>query len=272
MSSISPIEAQAQALLRAWDEARCVPLPSAVLDGGLDGATAYAIGQRLSALRIARGERPVGWKIGFTNRGLWERYGVDRPMWAPVYDTTLRLLDGAEATLSLAGLSQPRIEPEIVFGFARAPQAGMALDALQSCIAWVAHGFEIVHTHYDGWRFTAADTAADFALHGRLLVGPRVAVEGWPTLAADLAALRIELACDGTVKDRGAGTAVLDGPLQALKALVDSMAETTPAWRIAEGDVVTTGTLTDAWPLARGQQWRTTLSEPRLAGLSLRIE
>jgi 2-oxo-3-hexenedioate decarboxylase len=254
----------AQRLLQAWDGASLLPLPSA---DGVDTAEAYRIGERLRQLRLARGEVQRGWKIGFTNRSLWPRYGVFQPMWAPVWSSTLQLLQGSEGRLSLAGLSQPRIEPEVVFGLAAAPRAGMSLAELQGCIAWVAHGFEIVHTHFEGWRFTAADTAADFALHGRLFVGPRVAP--WSTMAADLSAMRVALACDGQPRDEGAGSVVLDGPLQALQVLVDSMATTTPHWRIAPGEVVTTGTITDAWPLAAGQRWHTTLTEPRLSSLGL---
>jgi hypothetical protein len=51
---------------------------------------------------------------------------------------------------------------------------------------------------------------------------------------------------------------------------VEAMAGTTPAWRIAAGDVVTTGTITDAWPLVPGQRWSTRLSNPRLEALELR--
>jgi 2-oxo-3-hexenedioate decarboxylase len=266
------VELLAQRMLQAWDGAHCVPLPSADA-AGLTNEEAYVVAERLHALRMARGERPVGWKIGFTNRSLWPRYGVDRPMWAPVWDSTLRMQDDTEARLSLKGLSQPRIEPEIAFIFDVAPRAGMSLDELRGCLAWVAHAFEIVHTHYEGWRFTPPDTAADFALHGRLFVGPRVAVPGWgEPLANDLSALRVELLCDGEVKDRGVGSVVLDGPLQALKTLVDSMAAITPHWHVAAGDVITTGTITDAWPLSPGQHWTTRLSDARLSPLSLRIE
>lgn len=268
MTALDGVEALARELLDAWDRAAVVPLPSA-RPGGLDTPRAYAVGERLRALRIARGERPVGWKIGFTNRSIWQRYGVWQPMWAPVWDTTTELLPGAEATLSLAGLCQPRLEPEIAFGLARAPRPGMALDALHGCIGWVAHAFEVVHTHFDGWRFSAPDTAADFALHGRLRVGPRVPVARWPTLGADLAALQVDLLCDAQVKDRGQGAIVLDGPLSALRAMVEAMATTTPWWSIAAGDVVTTGTITDAWPLAPGQRWQTRLSDARLAPLTL---
>jgi 2-oxo-3-hexenedioate decarboxylase len=265
------IEALAQQLLAAYDSAVCVPLPSSDA-AGLSNEQAYAVAERVRALRMARGERPVGWKIGFTNRSLWQRYGVDRPMWAPVWDRTLRLLDGNEGRLSLRGLCQPRIEPEVAFGLRAAPRAGMTLSELQDCIDWVAHAFEIVHTHFEGWRFTPADTAADFALHGALLVGPRVPVRDWPTLAADLSALRVDLSCNGVAKDSGEGGVVLDGPLQALQALIDSMVAATPHWRLRAGEVITTGTLTDAWPLTAGERWTTRLSNPRLSALALQVE
>jgi 2-oxo-3-hexenedioate decarboxylase len=146
----------------------------------------------------------------------------------------------------------------------------MSLAELQDCVAWVAHGFEIVHTHFDGWRFTAPDTVADFALHGRLFVGPRVPVAAWDPLAEDLAALRVELLRDGRVVEAGVGAIVLDGPLNALRLWVDAMARDTPGWPIRAGDFVTTGTITDAWPLAPGQTWTTRLSDARLAPLTLR--
>jgi len=258
-------------LLAAYDAAALCPLPSAA-DPAFDLRAAFVAADELCRLRVARGEKPVGYKIGFTNRSIWERYGVHQPIWGPVWDSTAALLDGAAATMSLRGLSQPRLEPEVVFGFVRPPRAGMSLAELQGCLEWVAHGLEIVHTHFEGWRFTAADTVADFALHGRLRVGPRVPVQGWASLADDLAALRVELLCDGHVVDRGQGTVVLDGPLNALRLWIDAMAVHTPDWPVRPGDMVTTGTITDAWPLQPGQTWSTTLSDARLTALVLRTE
>jgi 2-oxo-3-hexenedioate decarboxylase len=261
----------AQRLLAAYDGGSLMPLPSAE-SRSFSMADGFAIADSLRSLRMARGEKPLGYKIGFTNRSIWERYGVHQPIWGPVWDSTTELLDGASATVSLAGLSQPRLEPEVVFGFARTPRAGMNLAGLQDCLDWVAHGFEIVHTHFEGWRFTAADTVADFALHGRLRVGPRVPVQAWTTLADDLAALRVELLCDGVVVDSGQGAVVLDGPLNALRLWIDAMAQHTPGWPIRPGDCVTTGTITDAWPLQSGQTWSTRLSDDRLTALTLRVE
>lgn len=262
--------ALADRLLAAHDGARLSPLPSEQT-GGLTMDDAFAVAERLRAARIARGEQPLGYKIGFTNRSIWPRYNVFEPIWAPVWSSTLQLLEGDAASVSLAGLVQPRLEPEIVFGFAAPPRAGMDEAALVGCLAWVAHGFEIVHTHFADWRFTAPDTVADFALHGRLLVGPRVPVVAFERPGDQLAALSLTLSCDGREVEQGGGRNVLDGPLTALRLWVDAMAQRTPHWPIMAGDVVTTGTLTDAWPLAPGQQWGTAVSDARLAGLHLTL-
>jgi 2-oxo-3-hexenedioate decarboxylase len=255
-------------LLAADASGSLLPLITA-REAGFGLAEAFDVLDQIRARRIAGGARPVGWKIGFTNRTLWDRYGVHAPIWAPVWDTTTTLLDGTRAELSLAGLCQPRIEPEVVFGFARAPRAGMDAAELTGCLAWVAHGFEFVHTHFDGWKFTAADCLADFALHGRLLVGPRVPVVRFGELGAELAALRAELYREDLCVDTGVASCVLDGPLNALRLWIDAMARHTPQWLVRAGDLVTTGTITDAWPVAAGQCWRSTLSDARLAGLEV---
>jgi 2-oxo-3-hexenedioate decarboxylase len=258
----------ARELLSARDEARLIGLPSA-RPGGLTLEAAFDVADAIRSPRIARGETPVGYKIGFTNRTIWPRYGVYAPIWAPVWDSTVTLLDGCEATVSLAGLVQPRLEPEIVFGFATAPRAGMSEYELAHCVAWVAHGFELVHTHFADWRFSAADTVADFALHGRLLVGPRVPASTFGRLGDELAGLVLTLSHDGVDVETGRGRNVLDGPLSALRLWVEAMARQSPAWTVRPGDMVTTGTLTDAWPIAAGQTWRSRLDHAALAGLTL---
>ncbi|HMR71938.1 MAG TPA: hydratase [Rubrivivax sp.] len=261
----------AEALLDARRRGVGLTPPSRQWPGfDLDGADRVAA--ETDRRRIAAGEQPRGWKIGFTNRTIWPRYGVHEPIWARVWDTTLTLLDGTEAEVSLAGLVQPRIEPEIVFGLAADPAGEMDDTALAGCIAWVAHGVEIVHTHLDGWRFDGApDAVADFGLHGRLLVGPRVPVASWTTLAADLAALTMALEHDGREVDRGVGRNVLDGPLNALRLWRRAMAARMPGTPVRASELVTTGTITDAWPVAPGQAWRTRPGAARLAPLTLRF-
>jgi 2-oxo-3-hexenedioate decarboxylase len=265
---MTDVDALARDLLHACDSATLLPLPSDA-DPSFDLAQAFEVADRMRAARIARGGEPAGYKIGFTNRSIWPRYGVFAPIWSTVWRHTLRMLDSDLVRVDLAGLCQPRLEPEIVFGLKAVPRAGMDNAALTDCIDWVAHGFEIVHTHFADWRFRRGDCFADDALHGRLYVGPRVPIERFADPAAELRALQVELLRDGQVVDRGQASVVLDGPLDALRQWLDAMHAQPQHWPIRSGDVVTTGTITDAWPMQPGMRFETRLSDRRLAALTL---
>ena len=72
--------------------------------------------------------------------------------------------------------------------------------------------------------------------------------------------------------DEGNSSIVLDGPLSALRIWVDAMAAQPERWPIMAGDIVTTGTITDAAPMLPGERYDTRLSDPRLPGMTLRTE
>jgi 2-keto-4-pentenoate hydratase len=70
--------------------------------------------------------------------------------------------------------------------------------------------------------------------------------------------------------DEGRGANVLDGPLHALSHFVSALRDCPGAPDLQPGDVVTTGTWTDAWPVHRGERWRAQFAAP-LAPLSVRF-
>jgi 2-oxo-3-hexenedioate decarboxylase len=142
------------------------PFSARRADFGLKDA--YQVAAAVRTQRERRGERAVGRKIGFTNRTIWAEYNVHAPMWGYVYDRTVHDLPEAGADVSLDGLTEPRIEPEIVFGLGAAPVPGLDEQALLRCIDCVAHGFEIVQSIFPSWTFLAADTIAAYGLHGEL--------------------------------------------------------------------------------------------------------
>ena len=102
-----------------------------------DLQSAYGTALAVRRLRIARGEVPVGYKVGFTNRTIWSRYNVYAPIWGFVWNTTISYCDGA-GNVPLARLCQPRIEPEAVFGFRATPPNPVTLDDLFDALDWVA--------------------------------------------------------------------------------------------------------------------------------------
>lgn len=232
---------------------------------------AYQVARLNHDALLARGEQPVGRKIGFTNRNIWPEYGVYQPIWAHVYASTISYLKDDGAAVGLQRFCQPRIEPEIVFKFARPPRDPDPL-AIAECVEWVAHGFEIVHSHAPGWKFAVADTIADFGLHGALLIGTPMPAGQMPGMLDTLSRFQVELLRDGQFVDRGIGSNVLDGPLQAVAHLVTLLAEQKRFPPIAAGEIVTTGTLTAAWPVAAGQVWQTTLKGIDLLGIKVRFD
>jgi 2-keto-4-pentenoate hydratase len=267
-------------LARARLEARPLPWPSAV---PADVPLAYATALAVRAARSAEGDAPVGYKVGFTNRTIWPRYGVYGPIWGTVWHSGLARVDALapnEGVLSLQGLCEPRIEPEVVFGLREAPPTDCSAAQLVASLDWVAHGYEIVHTHFPGWKFSAAQAVADGGLHGRLLVGHAVKLPAGlapDALMEALSGLRLKLYGDGVLKDEGVGANVLDGPVQALLHFVRELRATPGAPALRAGDLITTGTLTDAWPVRSGQTWHTEIEAAgplagALKGLAVRFE
>lgn len=237
------------------------------LQGALpaDIAQAYQMALVVRARRSTRGEQPRGFKIGFTNRNIWPLYKVFGPIWGTVYDTTLTLCDG-DAALSLVGRCQPRLEPEAVFGMKATPPTGASIDALYDCIDWVAPGFEIVQSHAPGWKFSAAMTVADGGLHSHLLVGQRVGARSIAASATAFNALfascQVTLHKNAAPVEQGIGANVLDGPLLALHHFLGELRQCPGAPQLQAGDVVTTGTWTDAWPIQAGDTWRAEFAAP----------
>jgi len=239
-------------------------------DFGLEEA--YRVVAAVRAQRETRGERAVGRKIGFTNRTIWAEYNVHAPMWGYVYDRTVHdLLEGG-MNVSLSGLVEARIEPEIVFGLAAAPVPGMDKQALLGCIDWVAHGFEIVQSIFPNWTFLAPDTIAAYGLHGALWIGPRHSIASRPDdWLRQLSAFEIDLFRNGALADHGRAANVLDGPLFALQHLVGLLAADPLNPPLAASEVVTTGTLTRAFPVAAGEVWTTELTRIPLEGARIRL-
>ena len=244
-------------LLRCSDEGLLWPAGAGA--AFTDVPAAYQLALQVRALRSARAERPAGYKVGFTNRSIWPRYNVFAPIWGTVWNTTTAHAPSGHGSVALARICQPRIEPELVFAFKQTPPAGCSVQQLFASLDWLAPGFEVVQCHLPDWTFQAAQAVADSSLHARLLVGPRVNVAGTAANAAALhtllASTQAQLLRAGMLVDAGSGAQVLDSPLLALLHFVTELRNCPGAPDIVPGDVVTTGTWTDAFTVQPGEQW-----------------
>jgi 2-keto-4-pentenoate hydratase len=271
MDALTELQAIAAEALAALDAGRQIqPFSSRTSSFNLDDA--YRITAAVRKMREARGELPVGRKIGFTNRTAWVEYNACEPLWGYVYDRTVHYLAELGATFSLMQLAEPRIEPEIVFKLAVAPAPGIDERTLLAGVDWVAHGFEIVQSIFPGWQFSAPDTVAAFGLHGALLIGPRHSIathaEDW---SRTLSTFEVDLKRDGTVLDHGRATNLSGGPVSALRHLIDILARDQVNPPLAAGEIVTTGTLTHALPVSAGETWTTELTGVGLDGICVRF-
>lgn len=262
----------AATLLHALDRGKTIP-PITGTHPGFGWEDAYEVAARIVQLRLARGERPVGRKIGFTNRNIWAEYGATSPIWAHVYDRTLIRTRENKATLSLRGSVQPRIELEIALGLKAPVSAGCRDPAsVLACVEWIAPSFEIVDCHFADWKFNPPDSVADFSFHWRLVIGTPSAVRAdkISDLVKQLAECRVTLSRDDCVMDRGVGANALDHPALALAFLTDAVARQSQFESLKAGEVITTGTLTAALPIKPGETWRSRYEGlPGVTGLRL---
>lgn len=230
----------------------------------------YAISAAIRSLRCERdNDTIVGRKIGFTNRSIWPEYNVDRSNWSYMYRSSVVDLSECSPpheqpfTCDLTDFSrlEPKIEPEIVLGLRSEINSGMTDEQLLNGIGWIAHGFEIVISIFPGWKFTAVDTTAAFALHGKLLLGRKTHLPLSGSSPEDflrrLESFQIRLFRNGSLADEGVGSNVLGSPIDALRHLAELLEADPVNSPLQANEMVTTGTLTKALNIQDRDRWRT---------------
>jgi 2-oxo-3-hexenedioate decarboxylase len=265
--------------LAAAHAGRELVAPPASRGTGFDLAAAYLVERELVRMRRAAGRRTVGVKVGYANKAMWRVLQLDTLVWAHMYDDTVRYAEANEATLSLAGMISPKIEPEIVFKMkAPFPPPGSgdgvneAVAALEA-VEWLALGFEIIDCRYPDWKYQPADFVAAYGLHAALIVGtPR------PVRAGDVAALaeqlpkfKISLAKDGLPVEQGSGRTSLRSPALCLAELASAIAKQDGAEPLAAGDLVSSGTLTESTLIQPGASWTAAVEGLELPALTLHV-
>jgi 2-oxo-3-hexenedioate decarboxylase len=270
MTAPAEIEAVAKEVITSMSNRSQIPTFSS-RPGGLTLAQGYRVTSLLRDAFEARGERITGRKIGFTNREMWKAFGVESPVWG--YTTSRTTYDLADVrVMALNDFSEPRIEPEIMFGLKAAPAATMSDSALIDCVEWIAFGYEIVQSIFPGWKFSAADTVAANGVHGALLIGTRHAIAPRKTdWQRELSTFQVELYCDSKLVQRGSGSLVLDSPLRALRYLVELLENDPHNPPLCAGEVVSTGTLTLAMPVKPGERWTSKAAGIPLEEISIRF-
>ena len=259
--------------MAAYSTGQMVSVPPSARDASFDLPSAYAVEAELARRRRAGGRTTVGRKVGFANKALWRILKLDTVAWAHMYDDTVRYAPANDASLSLAHMRSPKIEPEIVFRLAKPPGAGgVDAAAVLAAVEWLALGFEIIDCPFPGWQFQPVDFVASFGFHAALVVGEPRRIDPAPAAIIDqLPKFIVKLLRNGELVDEGSGKNVLRSPLLCLGELSASLARQPGAEPLAAGEIVSTGTITTSQPIAAGETWTASVDGLDVPDLTLRL-
>ncbi|MFF3494436.1 2-keto-4-pentenoate hydratase [Streptomyces sp. NPDC002795] len=200
---------------------------------------AYAVQKALLGRRTGRGERRTGVKLGFTSKAKMEQMGVSEIIVGELTDA-MCVADGG--TADLARFIHPKVEPEVAFRIARDVDVDSPDTDIAACVDAVAPALEIIDSRYRDFRFTYEDVVADNTSAAGYAIGP------WQPLQ-DVSDLPVRLRGESR-EAAGSTAAILDGPLNALRALLDMARRR--GFALRAGDVVLAGAATAAIPLTPG--------------------
>lgn len=235
-ASAGEFDALAERLVEARSSGR--PIPAW---GTLTLEDAYRVQRLVTARRLARGERLVGWKLGYTSEAMRRQMGVDAPNAGPLTDAMLL----PDAGTVPAGALQPLVEPEIAVRLAGAPGPDPTPGEVAGLVdgAWAA--LEVCDPVWEGRRFTLEDNTADGSSAAWFVLGDELE-------AADLASVEVVLSRNGERVYRATGAAAGGDPLAGVSWLARLLAARGD--RIEPGSVVLTGGLTTGVDLGPGDR------------------
>ena len=228
------------------------------LDGAMRNATAIAqIAQPLSleqayavqaaafGLRLARGERRIGIKMGFTSLAKMAQMGIDEVIWGRLSDAMLVENGGS---ISRTRYVHPRAEPEIAFLLRTDLGGSVTAEEALAAVGGIAPALEIIDSRYENFKFSLTDVIADNSSSSGLVVGE------WVSPETDIADIAMRLEVDGQVREEGTSAAILGHPIHSLvKAARLAAAAGEP---LRAGDIVMAGGATAAVALAAGANVR----------------
>lgn len=241
--SVDPAE-----LARIVDEAAragtAIPQLS-LTHGEISVEAAYAVQGLSIARRLARGERMVGMKMGFTSRAKMIQMGLSDLIWGRL-TSGMQLEDGG--SMQFSDYVHPRFEPEVAFlirdRLAGPVSPAQALAAVEA----IAPAMEIIDSRYENFKFSLSDVVADNSSSSGFVVGP------WRAPDLDVSNLGMITEIDGRPVQVGSTAAILGHPVRSLAAASRIVAEHGMA--LEPGWIVLAGAATAATYVKPGQHLR----------------
>jgi 2-keto-4-pentenoate hydratase len=258
-TNLTLIETLANRLDNAWRAHTPIP-PITESDGVTDVNTAYAIQTQWTNMRLRRGEKIVGRKIGLTSKAIQTQLGVNEPDYGTLWQTSFYPARNGQVNIRAGDFLQPRIEGEVAFLIGKSLREPnitpeQILDATEAC----AMGIEIVASRIADWKISLVDTIADNASYGGFTLGP------WDKQLreTDLGALVMTIHHNGELAAEGLGAAALGHPATSTAWLANKLLEFGVS--LEPGDIVISGGITKMLPVKAGDEFVFSLtSQPEL--------
>lgn len=202
---------------------------------------AYQVQNESLACRLARGEKQIGIKMGFTSRAKMIQMGVDDMIWGPLTDEMF-IEESAETPWSK--YVHPRVEPEIAFLLKKPLSGKVSMSEVMAAVEAVAPALEIIDSRYDNFKFSLEDVIADNCSSSGFTIG------AWQSPTCDISNLGMVMEFDGEAVQIGSSAGILGNPWRSLAAAARVAGEAGKV--LPAGSIVLAGASTAAQALTAG--------------------
>ena len=197
--------------------------------------------------------RPVGYKVGLTNPGAQQRFGVPHPVAGTIYESTLRPRDGDEVPARFAAF--PNVEADLLVrvrdeGINAARTHEEVLRHLDAVIPFIEMPDLVMPPNrLDGPNLLAINVGARLGVSGA-----PIPVRADAEFAAALGAMTVTMTDDtGKELAKAPGTVLLGHPLNVVPWLAEDLAKR--GKKLQAGDVVSLGGFSPALPVEAGRRY-----------------
>lgn len=194
----------AEALLQAGDACKPIPQVSKTWPE-MEIEDSYVVQQMWADLRVQRGARVIGHKIGLTSRAMQQASKMTEPDYGVLLDDMLHA-DGARIPASK--FNAPRLEVELAFVLGkRVGGRNVTLFDVLDATAYVTPALEIIDYRTEVPR-AIVDTIADNAAAAGMVTGGRVV----RPMDVDLRWCAATLSKNGVIEESGVSAAIMGHP------------------------------------------------------------
>lgn len=210
-------------------------IPQLSIANTFDVDDAYRIQLTSIERRLARGEKIVGVKMGFTSEAKARQMGVDEVIYGWLTDA-MHVDNGA--SIALEAFVHARAEPELAVRLGKSLEGEVTPEEAWDAVDSVAPAVEIIDSRYEQFRFSLVDVIADNSSSSGFVLGE------WQDKPSDVSDLAMQLVVDGDIIAEGSTQAVLGDPRKSVAKAAEMLARY--GSKLEAGWIVLTGGATAA--------------------------